>query len=78
MTKRRLHGSDKRPVEELVLYAQLLSAHYIDKTGALVPLKPEQLLQAWQKIQSHERPHPLLEIGQAHRDFQVAKAPGQD
>jgi hypothetical protein len=42
---------DDRPVEDLILLAQVLCGHRIDATGAsLVPVKPRALRDAWQSL----------------------------
>ncbi len=41
---------DARPVDDLVLLAQLLSGHHIDASGALVPLDVEALRAAWERL----------------------------
>jgi WD40 repeat protein len=42
-------GSDDRPVEDLVLLAQLLSGSRIEKRG-LMPLGPEEQARAWEEL----------------------------
>jgi WD40 repeat protein/tetratricopeptide (TPR) repeat protein len=43
---------DARPVDDLVLLAQLLSGHHIDTSGALVPLDAAALRAAWEQLRA--------------------------
>ena len=42
---------DDRPVEALLLLAEVLAAHRIDETGSLVALQVDALKKAWEELQ---------------------------
>ena len=44
--------TDNRPVEDLRLFAQLLSGQHLDETGVIVPLEPARLRNDWESLRA--------------------------
>jgi hypothetical protein len=45
---------DDRPVDELLLLTRVLAGSRVDADRGLVPLEPERLRQAWQRLKGEE------------------------
>jgi WD40 repeat protein/tetratricopeptide (TPR) repeat protein len=62
---------DPRPLEELLLLAQVLAGRRIDEAGSFVPLDGAEWRNAWEKLQDHPALDNLLLLGRGlvGRDF---------
>jgi len=60
------------PVEDELLLAELFAGHFVDETGAVLPVKPEAMQAAWVKVR--ERISREGETAQGHRSLVETEA----